>query len=177
MDNNDEMIRIAGIVGDSITDGPGLRVAVFVQGCPHHCEGCHNPTTHDFSGGTPMSVSDVYKIIKKNPIIKGVTFSGGEPFCQASPLASLAKLVKADGLELAVYSGYTFEELLKLSKSDEGVMALLSLCDTLIDGRFVLSERSLSIRFRGSRNQRIIDVQKSLEAGEAVPDTTERWNG
>ncbi|MBQ1335206.1 MAG: anaerobic ribonucleoside-triphosphate reductase activating protein [Clostridia bacterium] len=177
MDSNVEMIRIAGIVGDSITDGPGLRVAVFVQGCPHHCEGCHNPTTHDFSGGTPMSVDEIYNIIKKNPIIKGVTFSGGEPFCQASPLASLAARLKRDGLELAVYSGYTFEELIKLSESDAGVMELLKLCDTLIDGRFVLSQRSLSIRFRGSKNQRIIDVKKSLEAGQAVPDTTERWNG
>ncbi|MBQ3379339.1 MAG: anaerobic ribonucleoside-triphosphate reductase activating protein [Clostridia bacterium] len=177
MDNNDEMIRMAGIVGDSITDGPGLRVAVFVQGCPHHCKGCHNPTTHDFEGGTPASVDDVYKIIKKHPLIKGVTFSGGEPFCQASPLAVLAKRIKADGLELAVYSGYTFEELMKLSKNDESVLELLKYCDTLIDGRFVLAQRSLSIRFRGSKNQRIIDVPKSLKEGRAVLDTTERWNG
>jgi len=176
MENND-VIRTAGIVSDSITDGPGLRFTLFVQGCPHRCEGCHNPQTHDFEGGSLMSVDEVFEKIRKNPILRGITFSGGEPFCQASPLLLLARKCKDAGLELAIYSGYTFEELLELSKNDKNILELLSLCDTLIDGRFILSERSLSIRFRGSKNQRIIDVKKSLETGQAVLDESERWNG
>lgn len=177
MSSNDNMIRVAGTVTDSITDGPGLRFALFVQGCPHGCEGCHNPQTHDFEGGTLISVDEIFEMIKKNPIISGVTFTGGEPFCQASPLAVLARRCKDTGLETAVYSGYTFEELLELAKNDINVLELLKLCDTLIDGRFILSQRSLSIRFRGSKNQRVIDVRKSLESGCPVLDNSERWNG
>ncbi len=175
MENN--IIRVAGIVSESIVDGPGLRFALFVQGCPHDCEGCQNPQTHDFSGGTPMSVAEIFDMIKKDPLVKGVTLSGGEPFSQPAPLAMLAQLCKKSGLEVAAYSGYTFEELFEMSKSDSDLKDLLSCCDTIIDGRFVLAQRTLSMRFRGSKNQRTIDVQKSLSEGHAVLDTSERWNG
>ncbi|MEG1556799.1 MAG: anaerobic ribonucleoside-triphosphate reductase activating protein [Oscillospiraceae bacterium] len=166
-------LRVAGIVGDSITDGPGIRTTVFVQGCPHHCEGCHNPETHDFSGGTEMTVEQIFKKIESNPLLCGVTFSGGEPMSQAFALAGLAQKIKELGLELAVYTGYTFEQLLEKNDCDQ--MRLLSLTDTLIDGRFVLSERSLDLKFKGSRNQRVLNVKKSLRECAAVLETGERW--
>lgn len=166
-------LRIAGLVGDSITDGPGIRTTVFVQGCPHHCPGCHNPETHDFAGGTAMTLEELLEKIKRNPLLSGVTFSGGEPFCQAAALAELGAAVKALGLELAIYTGYTFEEL--LDENDPDRMRLLALADTLIDGRFLLAERSLDLKFKGSRNQRVLDVRKSLAAGAAISDETPRW--
>lgn len=165
-------VLVAGIVGDSITDGPGIRMTVFVQGCPHHCEGCHNPETHPFEGGKPYTPQELLEKLDKNPLLSGVTLSGGEPFSQAGALLPLAEGVRARGLELAAYSGWTFEELVQQGGD---ALALLSLCNVLVDGRFVLAERSLSLRFRGSRNQRIVDVQKSLAAGEVVLMHDGRW--
>jgi anaerobic ribonucleoside-triphosphate reductase activating protein len=167
-----EYINVAGLIGDSIVDGPGLRFTVFVQGCPHHCPGCHNPESWAFEGGTPMTPEDIFTRMKKNPLLTGVTFSGGEPFCQAAALTPLAKMVRENGWELAIYSGYTFEQLL----SDPVKTALLRYADTLIDSLFVLAQRDLTLKYKGSRNQRVIDVQSSLKAGTAVLNTTERWN-
>lgn len=167
-------IRIAGVVGGSITDGPGIRYTLFVQGCPHHCEGCHNPETHDPNGGTDVPASEILAQINSSPLTKGVTFSGGEPFAQAKALAVLGKAVKESGKELAVYSGYTFEQL--IAKNDEDINALLSVADVLIDGRFVLKEKTLAIPFMGSRNQRIINLPQSLAASSAVLETSERWH-
>ena len=168
------MLDLAGIVNDSIVDGPGIRMTVFAQGCPHHCPGCHNPETWQFGCGTPMDEERIADIVGTNPLCRGVTFSGGEPFAQAEGFAKLAKLLKARGYEVASYSGYTFEELLK---GTEAQRALLQRIDVLIDGRFELAQRSLEIAFRGSRNQRIIDVKKSLTAGQAVCITQGRWVG
>ena len=167
-------LKIAGVVGESITDGPGLRTAIFAQGCPHRCEGCHNPQTHDFGAGELVDTGELLAEIKRNPLLSGVTFTGGEPFCQAAALAELGEGIKALGLELAAYTGFTWEEL--LAENDPGRMRLLSLLDVLIDGRFVLAERSLELKFKGSRNQRTIDVQKSLRAGEVVSESSERWS-
>lgn len=161
-------IRLAGLVPESYVDGPGIRFTIFVQGCPHHCEGCHNPETHDFDGGRLADTDRIYNKIKQFPLVKGVTYSGGEPFCQPEPLAELGGKLKADGYHLMSYSGWTFEQLMKKSESDVQVKRLLGLLDVLVDGRFVLAERSLELKFRGSRNQRLIDVPKSIEAGEAV---------
>ena len=168
------MLDLSGIVSDSIVDGPGIRTTIFCQGCPHHCEGCHNPETWDFGCGTTVPVEDLVDVVKANPLCRGVTFSGGEPFAQAAGFAKLARLLKEKGYEVASYSGYTFEELLEGSDDQK---ALLAAIDILIDGPFVLAERSLEIAFRGSRNQRILDVQKSLAAGKAVPTTSPRWLG
>ncbi len=162
------LIRLAGIVSESIVDGPGLRFTIFVQGCPHHCEGCHNPETHDFSAGRLADVDRIFLKIQSDPLIKGVTFSGGEPFCQPEPLAYLAEKLKKNGYHLMSYSGYTFEELKKLSEENQFVADLLSKLDLLVDGRFVLSQRSLELKFKGSKNQRILDVPASLNAGKAV---------
>ncbi len=168
------MLDLSGIVSDSIVDGPGIRTTIFSQGCPHHCPGCHNPETWDFGCGTEIPVEAIVDIVKSNPLCRGVTFSGGEPFAQAAAFAKLAKLLKEKGYEVASYSGYTFEELLEGSEDQK---KLLEAIDILIDGPFLLAEKSLEIAFRGSRNQRILDVQKSLAAGKAVETTSKRWSG
>ncbi len=168
------MLDLSGIVGDSIVDGPGIRTTIFSQGCPHHCPGCHNPETWDFGCGTQVPVEELVDIVRANPLCRGVTFSGGEPFAQPEGFAKLARLLKEKGYEVASYSGYTFEELLTGSDAQR---ELLSVIDILIDGPFLLSEKSLEVPFRGSRNQRILDVPKSLAAGEAIPTTSKRWLG
>lgn len=168
------MLDLAGIAGDSIVDGPGIRTTVFAQGCPHRCPGCHNPETWPFGCGTLMDEADVLSIVKSNPLCRGVTFSGGEPFAQAEGFAVLGKLLKEAGYEVAAYSGYTFEQLLA---GTAGQRALLETLDVLIDGPFVAGERSLELNFRGSRNQRVLNVPKSLQAGAPVPETSPRWLG
>ena len=168
------MLDLSGIVGDSIVDGPGIRTTFFCQGCPHHCPGCHNPETWDFGCGTTVPVEDLVDIVRANPLCRGVTFSGGEPFAQSKGFAKLAGLLKEKGYEVASYSGYTFEELLSGSDDQKD---LLSIIDILIDGPFLMAEKTLEAPFRGSRNQRILDVKKSLVAGEAVSVTSGRWLG
>ena len=168
------MVNLAGIVTDSIVDGPGLRTTLFAQGCPHHCEGCHNPETWDFSGGTEVSTEAAVEIVKSSPLCRGVTFSGGEPFAQAEGFAEIAKALKGKGYEVASYSGYTFEELLD---GKDGQKELLHCLDVLIDGPFLMREKSLEIAFRGSRNQRIINVPESLKAGKVVTIDRGRWQG
>ncbi len=162
-------IRLAGIVNDSIVDGPGFRFTIFVQGCPHNCKGCHNPQTHDFNGGTDTDMSELIAKIKENPLLDGVTFSGGEPFCHAAALAHLAREIHDMGLNIITYSGYTFEELLAGADAHPEWMELLKETDILIDGRFEESLKSYDIRFRGSTNQRYLDVKKSLENNSPVP--------
>ena len=157
-------LRIADIVDDSIVDGPGFRITVFAQGCPHRCPGCHNPGTHDFSGGKEIDVQRVLELAAQNPLLSGITLSGGEPFCQPEAMAELAKGARAMGLHVMAYSGWTFEELLQKNE----VRDLLESLDVLVDGRFVQEERSLKLAFRGSRNQRIVDVPASLQRSEAV---------
>jgi len=158
------VIRISGIAPESIVDGPGIRYTVFTQGCPHRCEGCHNPETHDPSGGYDITAGEILQNIRKNPLLDGVTLSGGEPFMQPKQLLPLVRKVKEEGLSVIVYSGYTFEELMR----NADAVALLQYADILIDGRFILADRSLELLFRGSKNQRIIDVPKSLSEGKAV---------
>ena len=168
------MLNLSGIVGDSIVDGPGIRTTFFCQGCPHHCEGCHNPETWEFGCGTDMDTETMVAIVKSNPLCRGVTFSGGEPFAQAEGYLELAQALKTEGYEVASYSGYTFEQLLHGTPAQQ---ELLKVIDVLIDGPYIQSERSLELVFRGSRNQRILDVPKSLAAGKAVETTAKRWLG
>lgn len=160
-------LRIAGTVNDSIVDGPGIRFTIFTQGCPHHCEGCHNPQTHDFNGGEIVEADEIIEKIKKNPLLDGVTFSGGEPFCQAETLADIGRKIKAIGLNIITYTGYTFEELYE-NREKNHWNDLLSVTDFLIDGKFILSQKDWNLKFRGSLNQRYIDCQKSLKEGRAV---------
>mgnify|MGYP004464892933 CR=1 FL=1 len=162
----EHLLRISGIADESIVDGKGLRYTIFAQGCPHHCKGCHNPATHRFTGGTQVDITDLFAEICKNPLLSGVTFSGGEPFCQPAPFAQLAQLVHSRGLNVTVYTGYTFEELFAMQNL--AVQNLLAQTDILIDGKFELDRRDLTLVFRGSSNQRILDIPRSLAQGKAV---------
>ena len=159
-------IRLAGVIRESIVDGPGLRFVVFVQGCPHHCPGCHNPQSHDFSGGYDCDWEKILAEIKKNPLLDGVTLSGGEPLCQAEALLPLAKAVRALGLNIFIYTGDTLEHL--LAQNDPQIMALLAQGDFLVDGPYIESQRDLTLLFRGSQNQRILDLPASLSKKEPV---------
>ena len=159
-------LRISGTVNDSIVDGEGFRYTIFTQGCPHNCPGCHNPQTHSFSGGYMSDIQTLLKEILSNPLLSGVTFSGGEPFCQPEALVVLAKTLHEHQLDIWCYTGYTYETLLK--EADPQKMALLREVDYLVDGPYIEAQRDLTIDFRGSRNQRIIDVKASLNHNRIV---------
>lgn len=162
-------IRIAGIVNDSIVDGNGFRFTIFTQGCPHHCKGCHNPQTHSMDGGNLISEEELLDQIKDNPLLDGVTFSGGEPFCQAKALASLGRKIHTiGGLDIVTYTGYTFEELVDGFDKNPDWKELLEETDILIDGRFDESLKSYDIKFRGSTNQRYLDAKESLRQNMPV---------
>lgn len=154
------MIRAAGCQEESVVDGPGVRFVLFVQGCRHRCPGCHNPQTWDPAGGSDVSAVEIWHRIRRDPILSGVTFSGGEPFNQQAELMPLAACVKGAGMSLWVYTGYRFEEI----SGDP----LASMADVIVDGPFRQEEKSLLLRFRGSRNQRLVDVPASMAAGHVV---------
>ena len=165
---SDTLLRIADTIQDSIVDGPGFRFVVFTQGCLRHCPECHNPHTWDPAGGKEVTVDSLYKTLSANPLTDGLTLSGGAPYLQAAACAELAQKAKAGGFNVWCYSGYTFEEILETSKTDSGFKALIEATDVLIDGMFLIEEKSLTLKWRGSQNQRVIDVRKSLESGEVV---------
>lgn len=148
-------MKVMNILHDSVVDGPGLRTVVFFAGCPHQCLGCHNPASWKMTNGVDMSVEEIFKEIKGNPLTD-VTFSGGEPLIQAKGLVKLAQQIKTIHKNIWVYSGFTYEEI--INGSNRYQKALLDYCDVLVDGRFVLEERDLSLTFKGSRNQRIIEL-------------------
>ena len=164
----DVYIRIAGLVKESIVDGPGIRMVVFAQGCKQKCPGCHNPETHSFHGGTLVTVDSILEQAKTNPLLDGITLSGGEPFEQAEAFALLAREAKKLNLDVVTYTGYTYEYILEKSPVHRGWEALLSQTDILVDGRFELDKRNLLLKFRGSENQRIIHVKKSKAQNRIV---------
>lgn len=157
-------IRVAGIVDDSIVDGPGLRLTVFTQGCPHHCPGCHNPESHDYECGEEREIEEILSMAQENILLDGVTLSGGEPFVQAEACALIADGAHAAGLNVWCYTGYTFEKI--MASENSAWKKLIENIDILVDGPFVMELRTLDVKFRGSSNQRIIDVPASLAAGE-----------
>lgn len=159
-------MRLADTVNDSIVDGPGLRFTVFTQGCPHRCPGCHNPETHDPKGGKDVSLEELEAQMRKNPLLSGLTLSGGEPFAQAEACAALARVAHALGLNVWTYTGYLCETLLR--QNDPAWTALLRETDVLVDGPFLQQEKTYGIPFRGSRNQRLIRVPESLAQGQVV---------
>lgn len=159
-------ISLSGVTGDSIVDGPGLRLTIFTQGCLHHCPGCHNPQTHDPDGGSWADTEDILAAAAENPLLDGITLSGGDPFMQPVPCLALAEGAHKIGLNVWTYTGYTWEALLE--ENDAEKLALLKETDVLVDGPFLLAERSLELQFCGSRNQRLIDVKKSLAEGKVV---------
>lgn len=163
--NMESKLRIAApITLDSIVDGEGLRAVIWTQGCPHGCEGCHNPQTHDVTQGDEVQVAALLKVIQEDPLLDGITLSGGEPFLQPEPLVVLAKACKAMGLTIWAYTGYSFETLLQNSKQRN----LLEVLDVLVDGPYIQTLRSHTLYFRGSANQRVIDVQASLASNHIV---------
>lgn len=158
-------IRLAGLVNDSIVDGPGLRLAIFTQGCPHHCPECHNPQSHDREGGEWHDTVELAAMAAENILLDGITLTGGDPFVQPEACADLARRAHNAGLNVWCYTGYVFEEL--LTGKPEWRM-LLENVDVLVDGPFLRAQKTLDKRFRGSANQRIIDVPASLRSGTAV---------
>ncbi|GAB78534.1 4Fe-4S single cluster domain-containing protein [Austwickia chelonae] len=159
-------MRIAGRVQDSIVDGPGLRYVVFAQGCDLSCTGCQNPQSQPFEAGTVVSVDTLIAEMQDNPLTGGLTLSGGEPTRQAGPAARLASAAKERGLNVWCYSGYRVEHLLRRARTEPELGELLHLVDVLVDGPFVLARRSLSLPWRGSTNQRLVDLPATLVSGE-----------
>ncbi len=158
-------IRLASdLQSDSIVDGEGIRTVIWTQGCSHNCPGCHNPGTHDFKGGFLTDTDEINKELSNLKAQTGITFSGGDPLFQVEACTEIAKHAKKIGMNVWCYTGFTFEELMKSKKNIE----FLKYVDVLVDGKFIMAERSLNVDFRGSRNQRIIDVPASLEAGSVV---------
>ena len=169
MEQTNNYIRLAADPQiDSIVDGPGLRTVIWTQGCPHHCKGCQNPQTWNVDGGGLVPISEVKKFIDEIDDQDGITFSGGDPMYQPEACFELAKYAKNKGFNIWVYTGYTYEEIIKLSKSKPVYLDFLKIIDVLVDGKFILEERDLSLLFRGSRNQRLIDVSKTLRSGKIV---------
>lgn len=165
---DDGKIRIAGVIKESTVDGPGFRYVIFTQGCPHHCEGCHNPETHDMNGGKLESITTLAEDITKNPLLKGITLSGGEPFMQAKKLAKLLSLIDLKRYSVMTYTGFKYEYLISNANDDNGYLELLKLTDVLIDGKFMKDLKSSSAKFRGSTNQRAIDVKGSLRENRII---------
>lgn len=161
-------INLSGIVKESIVDGPGIRYVIFTQGCPHKCMGCHNPQTHNSIYGNLTSVDEIVNDIIKNPLLKGITISGGEPFMQANELSNLISKLDRNKLNVIVYTGYEFESLLNNSNEYNGFESLLNSSDVLIDGKFDINLKSDLLPFRGSTNQRSIDCKESIKTGDTV---------
>ena len=162
-------LRLSGIVEESIVDGEGIRFVVFTQGCPHHCPGCHNPQTHPFEGGFLGDIPALLRQMGENPLLQGLTISGGEPFCQPEALLPLARGAREQGKDVTIYSGYTLEQLLEMAKDHPAILDLLRACDILVDGPYVEQLRDLTLTFRGSSNQRILVLKEFLPPQQKKP--------
>lgn len=169
----DNILRLAApLTKDSIVDGPGLRMVLWTQGCPHGCPGCHNPQTHDETGGFVISIDDLEQQIRAAHLQSGLTLSGGEPMQQAETLAILMERIQDLNLSIWCYSGYTYEQILK----DENKSKLLPYLDVLVDGRFLLDQYDYRLRFKGSKNQRIIDVKASQTQSNIIISSYDEQN-
>ncbi len=158
-------IRLASdLQSDSIVDGEGIRTVIWTQGCSHNCLGCHNPGTHDFKGGFEVDTEDIINELDKLEGQQGITFSGGDPLFQVEACIEIAKHAKDSGLDVWCYTGFKYEDLIRTTKNLE----FLRYVDVLVDGKFLWEEKSMNLDFRGSRNQRIIDVPSSIESGQVV---------
>ncbi len=177
MEQNNEYIRLAAdLQTDSIVDGPGLRAVLWTQGCAHHCKGCQNPQTWNFNGGGLVPIEMVYEAIDELEYQDGLTISGGDPMYQPEACLKIAKYAKSKGLNIWVYTGFTYEELVELSKKNAIYMEFFKVIDVLVDGKFILEERDLSLLFRGSRNQRLIDMSKTLKEHRVILFDEDRYN-
>ncbi len=156
-------MKVMNIIHDSIVDGAGFRSVVFFAGCPHHCRGCHNPQSWNIKNGTNMTKAEIFEELMQNELTQ-ITFSGGEPFLQSTKIAPLAKSLKQEGKNIWCYTGFSFETLVANPK----YLQLLTQIDVLVDGQFQLEKRDISLLYKGSSNQRIIDVKRSLQEGNVV---------
>lgn len=163
-----DRIILSGIVEESIVDGPGIRYVLFTQGCPHKCVGCHNPHTHDLNSGNSIEINELVDDINSNPLLKGITISGGEPFLQAKQLSKLISKLDKNKLDIMVYTGFEYEYLISNSNEYNNFKSLIDSADILIDGKFDINLKSDLLPYRGSTNQRSIDCKKSLESGNAI---------
>ncbi len=172
-------VRLASpeIQSDSIVDGEGIRSVIWFQGCPHHCLECQNPETWAFDGGYEIKISDLKQQISELEFQAGVTFSGGDPMAQPEALAELAKCVKDNNMNVWCYTGYTFEELMNLADKNDVYISALNNIDVLVDGKFEIKKKSFDVKFRGSTNQRIIDVKKSLKEKKAIEVEKFKYKG
>ena len=162
-------IRLArDIQPDSIVDGEGIRTVIWTQGCIHNCKGCHNPETHSFEDGALIETIEINEILSTLKGQTGLTFSGGDPMCQPKACNEIAKYAKSIGLNIWCYTGYTYERIIEMSKTNEDYLEFLKNIDVLVDGPFILSQKSFDVKFRGSKNQRLIDVTKSLKEKTTV---------
>ena len=164
----DKSIRLSGIAYESLVNGPGMRRVFFAQGCRHNCKGCFNPDTHDFNGGEERNMDELIEAVKENPMLRGVTFSGGDPWEQADKFAYMAKAFKDSGLSVWSYTGYTYEYILEHKDERNGWNELLNNIDVLVDGRFEEDKMEEGLKFRGSSNQRIINVKESLKNNKVI---------
>ena len=167
MKSKKESVSIAGVKKHTTVNGPGVRYTVFMQGCEHGCKGCHNPETHDLGGGEEVSVKELIDDILATKYIDGVTLSGGDPLLQAEQCRDIVEALKSNGLDIWLYSGFTFDEV-AAGKAGEAAREVLDFIDVMVDGRFIESLKSEEHIWRGSSNQRLIDVRKSLDAGEII---------
>lgn len=161
-------IRLSGIAYESLVNGPGMRRVFFSQGCKHNCKGCFNPDTHDFKSGEEKDMDQLISDTLKNPILRGVTFSGGDPWEQADKFAYMARTFKENGLNVWSYTGYTYEYILENKDDRLGWSELLDNIDILVDGKFEKEKMKDGLKYRGSTNQRVIDVKESLKLNKAI---------
>lgn len=169
-------IRLAAdIQTESIVDGPGLRAVIWTQGCKHRCPGCHNPQTWNCNGGVLVPVNCVKRAIDELKYHDGITFSGGDPMYQASACLSIAKYAKKKGYNIWCYTGFTYEELIAME--DKNINEFLSFIDILVDGRFIMAERNLSLLFRGSNNQKLIDMNETRKQNKIILFNEEEYYG
>lgn len=156
---SDKEIRLSGVISESIVDGPGIRYVIFTQGCPKRCFMCHNANTQPLEGGYIESLDKLVNEWRENPLLTGITISGGEPFIQPQKVLYLVRKAKETGLNVVLYSGFYYEELLKMN--NDCINAILKEADYLIDGPFEYQLKNLNLLFRGSSNQKIIDLSKT----------------
>lgn len=167
-------IRLAApLQNDSVVDGFGVRTVIWTQGCAHNCPFCHNPGTHDFNGGKEFTLDEIYEELDNLPKQDGITLSGGDPLYQIDAVTEIAKYAKKKGLNIWCYTGFTFEEIMKMNEKNPKYLEFLSNIDVLVDGRFEIAKKSLNVLFRGSTNQRLIDMKKTLKYKKIVlvPET------
>lgn len=156
-------VRLAGIIYDSLCNGDGIRTVLFAQGCPHNCEGCHTPHTHSYEDGELIDVNELIEKLSKNKLMRGITLSGGDPFEQADKFAYIAKSVKENNKDVWCYTGYTLDYILEHLDEKEGWRNLINNIDVLVDGKFQIHNKVDNLKFKGSSNQRIIDMNNFWE--------------